>query len=87
MAPHHGSLKANVARLAAWASPRVVVSCQGPRRGKDLLADVYRAVSARTLATWPHGAVTVTTRRGAVVIETFATKERLVLRPRVEKRD
>jgi competence protein ComEC len=84
MAPHHGSLRANVEAFALWARPRVVVSCQGPPRGRDQLPEVYQGVGARTLATWPHGAVTVRSTGRGLVVETFVTRERLTLRPRHE---
>jgi competence protein ComEC len=85
MAPHHGSLRSNGERLALWARPRVVVSCQGPPRGSDRLPDVYRRSGARTLGTFPHGAVTVRSRGRGLVIETYVTRDRLTLRPRGEQ--
>src|SRR5262249_48647258 len=79
LAPHHGSPRANTARLADWARPRVVVAALG--QGDSLAAQqAYRKVGAQFLSTWPHGAVTVRTRRGGMVVETFATKERFVFR-------
>jgi competence protein ComEC len=79
LAPHHGSPRANTARLADWARPRVVVAALGP--GDSLAArPAYQKVGAQFLSTWPHGAVTVRTRRGGMVVETFATKERFVFR-------
>jgi competence protein ComEC len=74
MAPHHGNRAATLP-LLAWASPRVVVSCQGPPRGKpasDLL-DPHRGIF---VGTWPHGAVTITSRDGVLVVETFQTRKR-----------
>src|SRR5262249_58324410 len=70
---------ANTARLADWARPRVVVAALG--QGDSLAArQAYQKVGAQFLSTWPHGAVTVRTRRGGMVVETFATKERVVFR-------
>jgi competence protein ComEC len=82
MAPHHGSLRANVERFALWARPRVVVSCQGPPRGPDRLPDVYKGQGARTFGTWPHGAVTIRSTDREIFVATYVTRERLTLRPR-----
>jgi competence protein ComEC len=75
-APHHGSRTANNVKLAAWARPKVVVSCQGPpvwpRRGPD----PYQEVRARLLTTWEHGAVTVHSSTAGLVVETYRTRER-----------
>jgi competence protein ComEC len=81
MAPHHGSPRPNGVRLAEWARPRVVVSCQGPRPDGGA-EKAYKGKGIRVLPTWPHGAVTVRCRQGALVVETFATRERFVVRPR-----
>jgi competence protein ComEC len=80
MAPHHGSRTANVPELARWAAPSVVVSCQGPPPGWQPKPQPYDAVSARFLGTWPHGAVTVRSHTGGLVVETFVTKERFIIR-------
>jgi competence protein ComEC len=79
MAPHHGSKVANTPELAAWARPRVVVSCAGPPVGK--LAEPYSATGARYLSTWNEGAVTVHSHRSGLVVETYKTGERFVVRP------
>jgi competence protein ComEC len=80
MAPHHGSPKANLAVLAEWARPRVVVSCQGPPRAAGHPLEIYRAVGAEVVPTWPHGAVTVRSHASGLVVETFVTRKRLALR-------
>src|SRR5260370_21418490 len=56
MAPHHGSKVSNKSDLAAWARPRVVVSCQGPPRGLPVLDAIYTPLGAQGFGTWPHGA-------------------------------
>ncbi len=85
MAPHHGSKVSNKGDLAEWARPRVVVSCQGPPRGLPVLDAVYTPTGAQVLGTWPHGAVTVRSHASGLVIETFATGQRIVLRTNREK--
>lgn len=79
MAPHHGSRTANDARLANWARPKAVVSCEGPPRNALRPPEPYTARSARFFGTWPHGAVTVRSTNQAMLLETFATGERVVL--------
>jgi len=69
MAPHHGSLAANIPALAKWAHPKFVVSCQRKPRGPQ--SEPYTAQGAIFLGTWPHGAVTIRSRPGKLVIETY----------------
>lgn len=76
MAPHHGGRGANTPALAAWARPRVVVSCEGLPRGAARPVEPYTAAGAVFLGTWPHGAVTVTSRPGGLTVETFQTQQR-----------
>jgi competence protein ComEC len=80
MAPHHGSPRASSPALAAWAQPRVVVSCQGPPRAAGRLEDAYKGINVQVLGTWPHGAVTVRSHATGMVVETFATGQRFVVR-------
>jgi len=80
MAPHHGSKAANVPDLASWARPLLVVSCEGPPRGQVRGPEPYSDTGAIFLGTWPHGAITVTSRSGSLVAETFQSKQRVVLR-------
>jgi competence protein ComEC len=80
MAPHHGSRVANTPELAAWARPKVVVSCQGEPRTVADVAKPYREVGAEFLPTWPHGAVTVRVHETGMVVETYRTGERFVVR-------
>jgi competence protein ComEC len=79
-APHHGSPAANKPELAAWAGARVVVSCQGRPRRPGPPKEPYTARGAHWLATWPDGAVTVRSHESGLVVETFTTGQRLVLR-------
>jgi competence protein ComEC len=81
MAPHHGSRFANTADLARWARPKVVVSCEGPPRGPTRPAEPYTPTGATFLGTWPHGAVTVRSHSSGLVVETFQTRCRFVVRP------
>jgi competence protein ComEC len=80
MAPHHGSRLAGPEALADWARPEVVISCQGPPRWPTPTPRLYEKKGARFLGTWPHGAVTVHSRREELVVETYRTGERCVIR-------
>jgi competence protein ComEC len=72
MAPHHGSAKANTPPLAGWASPRLVVICQGAHDNTAGAAKTYAATGAAVYGTWPHGAVTV--RQAGAWVETFRSR-------------
>jgi competence protein ComEC len=88
MAPHHGSRRiGNQTGLVNWARPQVVVACAGRPRSPSGEMNPYEVQGARFLGTWPHGAVTVRSHASGMVVETFVTKERFVVRPgkRVEK--
>ena len=78
--PHHGSVAANTTALAQWARPKVVVSCQGAPRSTVDVAKPYREVGGQFLSTWTHGAVTVHIHETGVVVETYRSGERIVLR-------
>jgi competence protein ComEC len=80
MAPHHGSKAANVPELADWAQPRVAISSQGPPRGPGGVPEPYTAKGARFLSTWADGAITVRSHSTGMVVETFVTGQRFVLR-------
>ena len=80
MAPHHGSKAANVPELAEWARPRVAASSQGPPRGPGGVAEPYTERGARFLSTWADGAVTIRSHSTGIVVETFVTGQRFVLR-------
>jgi hypothetical protein len=80
MAPHHGSLAVDGAGLARWAGPRVVIACQGPEGGRSDGGDAYRAAGAHYLSTWRCGAVTIHSHATGLVVETFRTGERFVVR-------
>jgi len=80
MAPHHGSKSANTPRFAEWAKPSVVVSCEGPPRAMMRAAEPYTAMGATFLGTWPQGAVTVRSRDGSLIVDTYRTKRRIVVR-------
>jgi competence protein ComEC len=76
MAPHHGSRAANVPELAAWARPKVVVSCQGQHLARNRSHPAYDKIGARFLGTWPHGAITIRTDGKSWLVETFQSKGR-----------
>jgi competence protein ComEC len=80
MAPHHGSHLANTPELARWARPRVVISCQGRPRPPREVRGSYEGVGAHLLDTRQHGAITVRSHASGLVVETFTTKQRLVVR-------
>jgi competence protein ComEC len=81
MAPHHGSRLASPAKLAEWARPEVVISCQGPPRWPTDTPEAYEKRGARFLGTWPHGAITVISRSDELTIETYRTKQRFGICP------
>jgi competence protein ComEC len=76
MAPHHGSRTSNTKELAAWARPKLVVSCQGPPKSIAREANPYEAIGARWVSTWSQGAVTIRRDGGSFIAETFQTKNR-----------
>ncbi|HEY7422657.1 MAG TPA: ComEC/Rec2 family competence protein [Gemmataceae bacterium] len=80
MAPHHGSHLTNTVKLARWAQPRVVVSCQGRPGPSREVRERYRLIGAHLLDTHRHGAVTIRSHVSGLVVETFRTQERFALR-------
>jgi competence protein ComEC len=78
-APHHGSRVSNTPELAAWARPRVVVSCQEPPRRPGLAREPYAALGGTFLATWRHGAVTLRGSREGLLVETYLTGQRWLI--------
>lgn len=78
-APHHGSRTSNTPALAEWARPRVVVSNEGPPTWTTRVPEMYAGFGARYLSTNAHGAVTIISHASGLVIETFRTRERLVI--------
>jgi len=81
-APHHGSRVSNKPELAAWARPRVVVSCQEPPRRPGLAQEPFSPRGATFLATWRHGAVTLRSQADGLIVETFLTRQRWLIDPR-----
>jgi competence protein ComEC len=79
-APHHGSKASNVPALADWARPRVAVSSQGPPLSPGGIKEPYTAKGAQFLSTWADGAVTIRSHQTGMVVETFVTGQRFVLR-------
>jgi competence protein ComEC len=80
MSPHHGSRVANTPELAAWARPRMVVSCEGPPRGRTRPAEPYSTAGAQFFGTWPHGAITLRSHSSGLILETFHDHQRFIVR-------
>jgi competence protein ComEC len=80
MAPHHGSRTSNTPALAAWARPKLVVSCEGLPRGLTRAPEPYTPVGVRFLGTWPNGAVTVRSHSTGLIVQTYQSKEEFVVR-------
>ena len=74
MAPHHGSDKSNVPELAAWAKPKLVVSCQTAPVNERLNVKMYEKAGAKFLGTWPHGSITIRATDRQTPVETYRTK-------------
>ena len=74
MAPHHGSDKSNVPELAAWAKPKLVVSCQTAPVNERLNVKMYEKAGAKFLGTWPHGSITIRAADRQTPVETYRTK-------------
>jgi competence protein ComEC len=79
MAPHHGSARSNTPELARWASPRVVVICQGRSDDTSAAARAFSETQSVVLGTWPHGAIAVRQDGGHVWVDTFRTGRTNVL--------
>ena len=68
----------NKPALAAWARPKLVVSCEGQPRGRTRPEEPYTAAGAVFLGTWPHGAITIRSNATGLIVETFQSKTRFV---------
>jgi competence protein ComEC len=89
LAPHHGGKVANAPAgsatkpepgvMAAWARPKLVVSCQRSGLPTDHLHASYGAVGGVVWDTPSAGAVTVRSHRTGVIVESFVTGEQRVL--------
>jgi competence protein ComEC len=79
MAPHHGSPRSNIPRLAEWASPALVVASQGPPPRAALRSHPYSPGRTKVLGTWPDGAITIHSRPDGLAVETFTTRKQFVL--------
>lgn len=79
MAPHHGSRAGNKdertgrRQLVEGTRPALVVACQGPPQWPPRGADPYASGEAEFLGTWPHGAITIRVKGGAMEVETYRT--------------
>jgi competence protein ComEC len=80
MAPHHGSAASNNDDVAKWATPAVVVSCQGRPRLIAEEKNCYQKRGATYLTTWEHGAVTIRSTADGLWVETYRTAQRWKVR-------
>jgi competence protein ComEC len=85
MAPHHGSRRTRTPDLVGKSRPQAVIACVGPPRGATRPPDPAMAGGVPFLGTWPHGAVTIRSRKGTLVVETFLSGQRLVLTARKDR--
>jgi competence protein ComEC len=91
LAPHHGAVAANARKepggrfspgpIAAWAKPRLVVSCQEPRDTRHLQA-AYGPTGGTVWDTASVGAVIVHHHASGLVAETFRTREVFAMKKR-----
>lgn len=79
MAPHHGGKTANPPELAEWCRPELVIAQQGPRDRTGTVEGMYEGYGCRYWGTWPHGAVTVVSRRDEFFAETYRTGKSISL--------
>jgi hypothetical protein len=79
MAPHHGSKAANTDELRDWASPKLVVSCEGIPRTLSR-KNAYTRKSIPYWTTHEHGAITLHSHRTGLVAESYRSEERLVMK-------
>jgi competence protein ComEC len=70
-APHHGSRVSNIPNLAAWASPKFVVSSQRSPLNLKRQVDPYKERGADYLRTNERGAVTIRCGANHLIVETF----------------
>ena len=73
-APHHGSHRLDVRPLLQWAAPRLVISGEGPPRRVGNEPTFYDERRVPLWTTHDHGAVTITSRPGALTARTFTTE-------------
>jgi competence protein ComEC len=78
LTPHHGAA-APAEVIADWAKPRLVVSSQG-RNDLGKADAVFKKRGVPYWPTWPNGAVTIRSHSTGLVAETFATRQRMVVR-------
>jgi competence protein ComEC len=79
MAPHHGSPAANTPKLADWASPKLVIACDGPKYQIAKEEDTYTKKKIPYWITWPHGTITLRSHHTGLIAETFRTGQRMVV--------
>jgi competence protein ComEC len=71
LAPHHGSLRSDPARISAWCQPELVVISSGPVDPDPVTERGYAGPGRQVLATPTHGAITFLIRDGELSIATF----------------
>ena len=79
-APHHGSKAANVPALAEWRGRAWRCRARGRRAGRAAFRSRTRPRGRSFLSTWADGAVTIRSHQTGIVVETFVTNQRFVLR-------
>ncbi|MFM7150849.1 MAG: DNA internalization-related competence protein ComEC/Rec2 [Gemmataceae bacterium] len=70
-APHHGSARLDILSLTRWSQPGLVVSCQGLPRGQNRAERLYRQGDVEFWSTHRMGAITVRSRPGELLAETY----------------
>ncbi|MEZ6142752.1 MAG: ComEC/Rec2 family competence protein [Zavarzinella sp.] len=86
MVPHHGSLgrdgqrplQSGPAILARWCTPQLAISSQG-RGDAGKAIEAMQALGVPYWSTWPMGAISVRVNPTGIVVESFASNERVVL--------
>jgi competence protein ComEC len=79
LTPHHGA-GSPAEGMADWVKPRLVISSQG-RTDSGKAAQTFGRKGTPYWPTWPNGAITIRSHSTGLVAETYATGQRMVVRP------
>lgn len=71
LAPHHGSVRSEPARMAERFRPRIVVASDGRSGAPPALVDAYRRCGGTVYATGRDGAVTLRWNADGVAVSTY----------------
>jgi competence protein ComEC len=85
MAPHHGSRSTDTPGLARKVRPQIVIACQGAPQGATRPKKLKLLPNVPYWGTWPHGAITVHSGKKGLWVESYLTRQRMVLETRVGK--